>query len=323
MLYHYYHSGIVKKENHIVLDWEKVYNYKLAVSKEHSDIYKQHVDKQIEDKGRYHEIIQTQYYVNFNLTNNKLVSMERLKNNNIVVGDMESNIKDYNNNDIYRIGSCDLAITGDRSVLLIGLSSSKDNIYKSELKDIIVLKELGESLSIEQQSKKIIKECKANNLDYIIFDTTSQQVDNVNKIYKEFKKEGCKTQIVNYSFSGDNKSNLFYFLENAFYEGNITMPSLEYKEKCKHYKIMLEELCNLKKIKKINGTYTYSAPDDSFNDDFPMALALFNYTLFQIHKKISKRETVKLVDIEYFLTLRKYPTETNEPRTQKKQWLTC
>jgi hypothetical protein len=204
--------------------------------------------------------------------------------------------------------------------MLLGLSSSKDNKYISYLKDIAIIKELGESMSIEQQAKKIIQECKANHLDYLIVDTTSQQVDNVMKIYKEFKKENCKTQIVNYSFSGDNKSNMFYFLENAFYEGTIEMPSLEYIEKSKAYKLLLEELCNLKKIKKQNGSYTYAAPDNTFHDDFPMALALFNYALFQVHKKVSNREPVKLVDVEYYLTLRKYPTGNEQPKNNLTTW---
>ena len=109
--------------------------------------------------------------------------------------------------------------------------------------------------------------------------------------------------------------------EGYLFSQSIIFPSLDYKHTHRAYSMLLEELFILKKEKKSNGGYSYFAPA-GYHDDCVFSLLVGVVGMQVVLNKIKLREKVKFTDVEYYLSLRKYPKEEQKIQTeQPRQWL--
>lgn len=322
-LYNYYKSDSIPKENKIVYTWEEIYRLKKYVSQEHADTYKKLVESEISERGIRSRLIQTEWYCNFNLTDDKFTSVEFLEENNILTEDLESNISHYKNKDIYRIATFDGAIKKDRASLCLGISKlNGKNIEYAKIKEFEVIKEAGVNANPRDLIRKVVNICISNSLDYLMVDNTSNMEYLTIPIYEELKARKCNTQLIAFSFSGAReKVKMFSFFESVLYEQTIKFPKLENRDLSKGFEYFIEEICQLKAHKTSRGEYTYKALEGAdFYDDFAMAGAMFSYSMRYLLDCISENKQVKIGDIIYRLYLRKNEVYNQEEKPKLKFW---
>lgn len=320
-LYNYYKNDAIEESNKLVLTWENVRDYKKIVSEENMLDYSISIEQFIRERGKHSVVVQTECYCNFNLTGDRFTSIEELKNNNILELDMEDNIKHYIDSNTYRIGCFDGAIKQDRASYVGGIAYINDDkeVVKVELKQAEVIKESGISENPDVLIDKLIELCKNNNLDYLLVDNTGNMIYLTIQIYNKFKENNMSTQLVPFDFSGDKKSNMFSYVENMLLNQTFKLPKLEYIEQNIAYSYVIEELCNLKRIKKQNGSFTYEAPKgNEFFDDFAMAATMLGDSMDFILKCVNEHKKIIIKDIWYRIYLRKY-TENTEVKTIQPQ----
>lgn len=315
-LYRYYKTDTIPKENKVIFTWEDVYKLKKHISKEHAEKYRRLVQSEIDEKGINSTIIQTEWYCNFNLTNDKFTSLESLRNNNILELELESNIAHYTKDNVYRIGAFDGAMKGDRASFCMGVTEYKDQEIRTELKEAFVIKEAGENANPDDLIEKVVELCISNNLDYLITDNTSNMEYLTSYLYKSLLDKGCKTQLIAFNFSGAReKVKMFSYVEALLFNQTYKMPKEENTERSVGYKYILEELCQLKRHKTARGEYTYKGIDGAdFYDDFAMVASMLPYALKFVLDCIENKKWMEIGRIKYRLYLRK-----NKEQEQKKE----
>lgn len=308
-LYNYYKNEAIEDSNKLVLTWEDVRDYKKVVSEENMLDYSISIEQFIRERGKHSTVVQTECYCNFNLTGDRFTSIEELKNNNVLELDIEDNISHYADNDVYKIGCFDGAIKLDRASYVGGLAYINDEkeVIKVELKQAEVIKEAGTSGNPDVLIDKLVELCINNKLDYLMVDNTSNMIYLTIQIYNKLKEKNIGTQLVPFDFSGVKKSNMFSYVENMLLNQTYKFPKLEYTEQNIAYGYIIEELCNLKRIKKQNGDFTYEAPKgNEFFDDFAVVSVMLGYSMDFILKCIIEYKKIIIKDIWYRLYLRKY-----------------
>ena len=308
LLYRYYHSTTIPSENKIIYTWEEIYKLKKHISQQHADKYRKIVEHEIAEKGLHSTLIQTEWYANFTLTNDKFVSIDFLTTNNILIGDLEPNIAHYTEKDVYRVGSFDGAIKNDRASFVMGTVDLRGGGYKCDYKEAFVIKEAGENANPDDLIEKVLKLCITNQLDYLIVDNTANMEYLTIYLYENLKKNNCQTQILCFAFSGvREKVKMFALFESLLYNQTFTLPKYENVDLSIGFKYTLEELCQLKKFTTTRGEYTYKGIDAAdFFDDFAMATAMFAYSIQFLLECLENKKEVIIGRIQYRLYLKKW-----------------
>jgi len=309
LLYKYYHTTNIPQENKLIYSWEEIYKYKKIISQEYADKYKKLVESEIAEKGIHSTIIQTEWYCNFSLTNDKFTSLEFLQENNILSGELEANISHYKDNPKqFRVGSFDGALKNDRASFCMGVIDIGFGGYNAQLKEAFVIKEAEENANPDDLIQEVVKLCISNKLDYLIVDNTSNMEYLTIYLYEAMKKAECKTQLVCFTFGGAReKVKMFSFFEALLFNQEIRFPKYEYIEHSKGLEYIITELSQLKRTKTSRGEYTYSGIDNAnFYDDFAMATAMFAYSMKFIIDAIENKKEINIGRIQYRLYLKKW-----------------
>lgn len=318
-----YSDKEIKEDCRLVFDVEDVIKHKqMTENNSETQKYINRFEKELAKYGQFSDYIQTQYYINFNIIGDNFTSLERLKGNKILTGDLDTEFECSKTG--YKIGAVDPALGRDMAGMFCGIAEFVGDKIISEVKDIIILHDKdSDKISPDSLIKKITNICIAHKLDYVILDTTANQGDRVFYLYQNFKKEGCKTFIVPFDYSSSNKKLMFGYLEDALFNQSIILPKYEYRDKNYPYKEFLTQLLYLKKKKTPSGNIQYKAPDGrNFYDDLPMSFAQFVYAMEYIRRGISERKIVDLGSgIKYFFRKNKY-NELKESTIKKvSTWL--
>ena len=324
LLYRYFKSKAIPESSKVLFDWKQVYKMKRYISEKHANIYKKIVENEIEEKGIHSTLIQTEWFCNFSLTNDRFTSLENLQENNILTEELEPNIRHYEDNGVYRVGSFDGAIKGDRSSFCLGTIDLRNNNYKVRLKEAFVIKEAGENANPDDLIIKVVDYCISNKLDYLIVDNTSNMEYLTIYLYEAMKKAGCKTQLIAFSFSGAReKVKMFSFFEALLFNQEYKMPKYEEIENSIGVKYLIEELCQLKREKTTRGEYTYKGINSNdFYDDFAMAAAMLGYSMKFLMDKIKEGNDVDIGRIKYRLYLKKWTEEKEKPKKLPPRYMT-
>ena len=322
-LYRYYKTDNIPPENKVIYTWEEIYKLKKLISQKHADKYKKLVESEIAEKGLHSTLIQTEWYCNFNLTNDKFTSIENLIENNILVGELEPNISHYIEKNVYRCGAFDGAIKGDRSSFSMGTTLYIDGEFRTQLKECEVIKEAGVNANPDDLIAKVARLCLSNKLDFLIVDNTANMEYLTIYLYKELKKQDIKTQLVCFAFSGAReKVKMFSFVESMLFNQNYTMPRYEEREHSIGYAYTLKELCELKRHKTRRGEYTYKAIEGAnFYDDFAMTGAMLPYCMKFVLDCIENNKTMDIGRIQYRLYLKKWTDELKKEPNYSSTWL--
>jgi hypothetical protein len=308
-LFNYYKSDAIEPENKIILDWTMVYEYKKLISEKHAEKYRRSVEKEIKEKGINSIVIQTEYYCNFNVGNDKFITMEGLRENNIMTTDFDSNISHYTDKNTYRIGSFDAAITGDRAIFGFGVGSFGETTTNMKLLNIEMLKDLNDSVDPDALADRVVELCKSNTLDYLIMDATAGQKYLVSSIYKKLKIE-TQTQLIPFDFSGfKEKVKMCQYTESLIVSQNIKIPKENYiyeeTQYGKNLKNLIDELITLEKKENTNGQYSYKAPKNH-HDDYAMMFFMFSYSLEYLLESINSNKEFKIGKYNHRLYKRKW-----------------
>ena len=317
-----YDDKSIPNECRLICDWEEVYKHKALVSEKHGEKYKTRVEKEIAKYGIMSDYIQSQYYVNFNIIGDNFITLDILKRNNILLGDLDKNFKAETGE--FKIAGLDGAIANDMAVLVCGTSRFGNASTINEVKDLFILKDKKEAkITPKRLYERTTEICMAHKIDMIIVDDSANQ-RTAYYLYQEFKKQDCKTFIVPYNYSGKNKKIMMGWLENCLYNQSLILPKLEYSKESYPYKELLNQLLYLKKTTTPAGNIEYKAPEGvNFYDDFPMALAEFNFCLEYVNREATKRKVVDLGDgLKYFIRLHKYTLDKKVNKRNEKSYLT-
>ena len=318
-----YNDKSIKDECRILIDVDEVIEYQTKVSEDYVEKYKQRFYKELKKYGKHSDYIQTQYYINFDIVGNNFTSLERLRNNNLFLGELD--IDFYCEKHEYKIGAVDPALDKDMAGMITGLSRFGDSSTINEVKDVIILHDKNTPKKSPNELVKLItKHCIAQKLDYLILDTTGNQKDRAFYLYKEFRKQGCNTMIINYDYSGANKKTMMGYLEDSIYNQSIILPKEEYRETNNAYNELIKQLLYLKKSRTPNGNLTYKCPEGrEFFDDLPMTLAQFNYGLEYIRREQDKRTLIDLGEgISYYIKYHKYIQVKENPKKLPPRYMT-
>lgn len=314
-LYRYYKSDTIPEENKILLDWKKVYNYKKYISQEHADRYKVTVENQIAEKGEFSTVVQTEWFCNFNITTDKFLSIEQMRNDNMFTEELEDNISKYTEKDTYRIGVLDPAISGDRCAFGLGLSGFLENLTWVKAKNFEVMKELGDTIDPDTIINDTIMLCNKNKLDYLVIDNTASQKYLTIPLYKKMLQE-TKTQLIPLDTSGFNeKVKMCRYNEGLVMQQVYKLPKEEYREQNKGFKYTVDELQLLEKKYNNNGEYSYRA-SKNFNDDFAMVYFMLGYALKYLKDSIEEKKSFTLGNHNHRLYLRKN-SDLNENKNKE------
>lgn len=311
----------IEDDCRVLIDVEQVIELKKAVSEKHAEKYINRYTKELKKYGKHSDYIQTQYFINFNIVGDNFTSLERLRGNNILLGDLDIGFTCESHE--YKVGAVDPALDHDMAGLICGVSRFGESSVISEVKDVIILHDKNTAKkSPDELINKITTACMAHKLDYLILDTTANQGDRAFYLYKEFVKRGCKTMIIPYDYSGKNKKTMFGYLEDAIYNQSIILPKEEYREKYA-YDELLSQLLYLKKTRTPTGNIQYKAPEGrNFYDDLPMTLAQFTYCLEYVRRCISDRKVVDLGEnVKYFIKYNKYKEEKEPIKKRIGSWM--
>jgi len=144
------------------------------------------------------------YYINFNIVGDNFTSLERLKNNNLFLGEIEMSFEcDINE---YKIGAVDPALGKDMAGMMCGVARFGGIVSYKWVKNVIILHDKNiAKKSPNELIKLITKHCIAQQLDYLVLDTTGNQIDRAYYLYKSFRESGCNTMIIPYTYAGKNK----------------------------------------------------------------------------------------------------------------------
>ena len=311
-----YDDKYISEENRLLFNVYDVIKYKEYVSEEHAEVYRQSYERELQKYGLDSSYIQSQYMINFNIIGNNFTTLEILKKNKVLEGDIDKDI--FCDESQYIVAGFDGAVAHDMAYMVVGVSDFSKHIGTTfDTKDLITIKGKSQQISPDLLYQRVTDACMAHKVDMIMVDDTSNQ-RTAYYLHKEFERQGCETLIVPFNFAGKGKKVLFASLENGIYNQSMKLPKLNYKDLCPEYKELLSQLLYLQKTKKENG-YDYSAPKGlNFYDDAVCALALANYCLQYTFNEFKKRTIVNLGEFKYYLRLNKYKT-TQEKRNKSIQ----
>jgi len=307
----------------IFIDVEKVIKYKEKVNEEHIEKYVNRFHKELKKYGKHSDYIQTQYYVNFDIIGDNFTSLERLRNNNIFIGDLD---RDFlpSKKDEYNIGAVDPALDKDMAGMVCGVSRFGQGSVVSEVRDVIILHDKNtDKISPKTLINKIVDVCVAHKLDYLILDTTANQGDRAYYIYEAFKKIGCNTMIIPYNYAGKNKKTMLGYLEDSIFNQSLILPKEEYRINDYAYDELMKQLLYLKKKKTPTGNIQYKAPEGrNFYDDLPMTLGQFAYCLEYVRREQSNRTVINLGDnVKYFIRYNKFTKKVEKKVKHSSTWM--
>ena len=319
-LFNYYKTKTIPDENKMILDWEEVYKFKKYVSEKHANKYKQHVQKEIEEKGINSKSIQTEYYCNFNINTDRFLVEKDLYDNNMLTEDIEDNISHYTDKNIYRIGALDPALSGDRCAFGTAISGMSENFTWTKAKNFEVIKELNEVIDPDSIIKQTVDFCVKNQLDYLIVDNTASQRYLTIPLYKALIKK-TKTQIIPLDISGfREKVKMCRYGESLIFQQAYKLPKDIYLKQNKGFKYTIDELLTLVKKKNSTGEYSYKA-EQGKNDDFAMVFFMLGYALEFLKESIAYNKKFQLGRFSHRLYLRKNTEDKKEKKVSKKSWL--
>lgn len=319
-LYNYYKMKSIPDENKMVLDWEKIYKYKLFISQKHADRYRRHVESEISDKGINSIIIQTEYYCSFSASTDKFITMEGLENNNIMTEEIEDNISNYVEKNVYRIGCIDFSLSHDRCTFMSGITGFTEDLTWTKAKNYEIIKDLNETIDPIQIIRKAIMYCNKNKLDYLMVDNTASQRYLTIPLYKRMLEE-TKTQIIPFDFSGSSeKVKMCKYNEALLAQQSYKIAKMDYYDQNEAFKVLIEELITLEKKQNANGEYSYRA-EKSLHDDMAMCFFMLGYSLKFLKECIDNRKVFQLGNHSHRIYLRKNTEEiTNKPTSRSKTY---
>jgi len=300
----------------VLIDVDKVIDFQKLVSEEHAEKFVNRYTKELKKYGEHSDYVQTQYFINFNIVGDNFTSLERLKGNNLFIGDLDRAFTCAEHE--YKIGAVDPALDKDMAGMVCGVSKFGQSGVINEVKDVIILHDKNtQKKSPETLIKKIVEVCIIHELDYIILDTTANQSDRAYYLYTALKKAGANTMIIPFDYSSKNKKLMFGYLEDSIFNQSLLLPKLEYRNTDYPYDELMRQLLYLKKKTSDTGNIRYIAPTGrNFYDDLPMSLAQFNYCLEYIRREQSNRTSINLGDgVRYYITWNKFLNKYKEEQS--------
>jgi hypothetical protein len=216
-----------------------------------------------------------------------------MRDNNMLTEEIDSNISYFTNKNIYRIGSLDPAITGDRCGFGTGIAGYDDMFSWVKAKNYEVIKELDDSIDPDDIINRTIEYCISNRLDYLIVDNTAGQKYLTSPLYKRMLSE-TKTQLVPFDYSGTKeKVKMCRYNEGLVAKQSYKLLKEKYKLQNKGFNYVLEELPTLEKKANRDGNYSYKAEGNQ-KDDFAMVFFMLGYCLEYIKESIENKREFKI-----------------------------
>lgn len=315
-LYNYYKSEAIPQENKIILDWKKIYKYKKYISDEHAEKYKITVESEIKEKGLHSKVIQTEWFCNFNVNTDGFIIKDDMYNNNMFEGQIEDNISNYEDKDIYRIGSLDPALSEDRCAFTYGISGFSEDMTWTKIKGFEIIKDLGDTIKPSKIISEAIRLCKQHKLDYLIIDNTAGQKYLTSPLYEKLILE-TKTQLIPFDYSGRaEKVKMCKYNDALVLQQNVKLPLEKFALQNEGFKITIDEITSLTKKKNSNGGYSYEA-FSGFHDDFAMSYMMINYALNYASNSIADNKRFKIGDVLLRLYIKKWTED--KPQAPKKK----
>ena len=295
---------------------EDVYKLMKLTDPEDAEVFRNSVEVQIMATGGHHSTeAQTNYYMNWEITNGRFVTRDQLRKNNI----LSTDIGDINYNADFIIAGLDLSTVNDYTVLTIAEAYKKEYTidrygktnfedgYEYYIKEIICYNHDRMRMDADILAKKIAMDLKKYKVDMFTSDCTGTQEAQNQTIFKECKKLDINTLMIPFNFAGvKNKVNMMSYLEAMMFSNRCKLPKEEYKNYNKEYRLLYDELLVLRKEKEDGKqNIQYKAPKGK-TDDFCMSLALCVYTIQNIMNLKADRKQIELGTIKYIPKLNKF-----------------
>lgn len=323
LLYATYRKRSIKPENKIMLNILEVYKSVALRSKEEADQLWQKYENEAMDNGVYSDYIQSQYFVSFDIKGDRWLKLDTLESAGIfskiqtlgIDKYVAQHISNYNQQDprYYRVASFDSARKHDLAAFCAGiLEVTKDtdggNLYHTNITDFHTINEkekaTGKVINPDVLVDRVCALCIRLGIEYIIYDTSGQQVDRAYYLAKQLRKKNAKTIVIPMDYGGKNKQKMFGVAETIFETGKTSLPSLDLQSHSPSYKELIEEIKVFKKSVEGN-TIRYAAPQaTNIHDDFVCSVVQLIYLPHHIDHCISHRKKAELDSLEYNYPIR-------------------
>ena len=161
----------------------------------------------------------------------------------------------------------------------------------------------------------------SRHIDILLVDATGMQRVIVNSIMNEASKQGCKTQIIPFDFSGNKKWTMFQHFEKSLHSQRCLLPKWEYLDTYKEVQIMYDEMiCLIKEKSNDYSQHTKFYAPQGKTDDVMCSISMMNYATTWVRMCEMERKELTLGKYKFIPRLRKVSYET-KPQNVITNWL--
>lgn len=320
LMYKFYFNDDIERFIHSWKDHVEILSY-TDVKK--SEEYKQYALNYIKENGEHSTNTASNFTMRMdNLIEGKLLNMELLKNNNLLVGELEELIpitKDY-----YISIGLDIGMggSGDRTIATVTKNKLIDDKYWSHevVKIDAFTYHKDENLDQSMLYKKVEQLCINTHADFIMCDGTGLSKLIISGLNEYLRHKNIPTMVISYDFSGIKKSTMYQYGENCIYSRRVIFPREDLQSKDRGWALLLKELLMLLKYKKgSNNYYTYEAPNGE-HDDCPASLMLSLFSCSWILQCELERKEITLGKYQFIPRLRKAKWNEEEKTEVINSW---
>ena len=316
-----YNDEKTKKFRYDYLDHIEMIKYS---DEEKSKKYKNEVDNYKRIMGENSSSFKVNYSLDMDLIDGRIITYEMMKNNNLLVTDLDNIISKP---DRFIVAGLDTASGGDgndRTVMVITEAYRReDGEFVSEVREVEVYNPNQQIVDLPTLFEKTHNLCMYHKIDLLMADSTGLSNMIIGGLLEHLRKNGCKTEVVGFSFSAQNKHQMYQYMENCFHSRKCLLPKEKYLDEHEGWKLLYTELLNLVKEKKEGKNYTqYNAPKGNRNihDDTVAALSLSLFSLVHVSTLQQKRQEIVLGKYKFVPKLKKV-NYNEQPQNVITNWL--
>lgn len=276
---------------------------------EKSKKYKNEVDNYKRIMGENSSSFKVNYSLDMDLIDGKIITYEMMKNNNLLVTDLDNIIS---KEDRFIVAGLDTASGGDgndRTVMTITEAYRReDGEFISEVREIVVYNPNQQIVDLPTLFEKTYNLCMYHKIDLLMADSTGLSNMIIGGLLEHLRNKGCKTEVVGFSFSAQNKHQMYQYMENCFHSRKCLLPKEKYLEEHEGWKLLYSELLHLVKERKEGKNYTqYNAPKNNRNihDDTVASLSLALFAIIHTDNLYQKRQEIVLGKYKFIPRLKK------------------
>lgn len=321
LLYQTFKKDAIPNTRKIRISVEDVYKLMKIRSEAEAEQYWRRYQLEVSAHHINSDYIQSQYWVNFEITGTRFITMEKMQQLNVFqipqLG-MQRQINRMNlpKDTYYRIAAIDSARKSDLATFVAGILHiyhAEDGTikYRTYATDFVEMnadeRARGAILSPDDLASRSSNLCKQYRIDMLMYDVSGQQGDRAYALATLNKNRNINTMIVPYDYSGKNKETMFLYLEDSLHNNTAFLPFLENAETNIGYNEFLEELQIFKKEYSGNSI-KYGAPDArGCHDDYVTAWAQLVYLGKYVEKCMGQNKTAGLAEnMDYFIQFSRY-----------------